>query len=1320
MPSLKTVFALEDKMSAALSSIGNTGNNILSELERASQGVDTVMNKTSVSISKAAGSLSQLSGSGAGVVSQSRQIADVMADEAQKMQTLAARYRTKADNLSSAADFSRKFADSLKTELEQTDNLTDAMKENAAAALDEAYRLESAASAAEEKAQKAEKAAQAASRTAEAAVRAAAAEESFSDSAEKAAEGNDKLNDSLKHSESEFDDYGNAARNAGKDSGDFGDKSKSAVEDLKSVLTGAGIAMALREIGQEFMNCSNAAAEFETGIAKISTIADTSQISIGAISSDISALSSETGQSVNGLSEAAYQAMSASVDTESAVEFVEKANQLAVGGFTQQATAADVLTTAINAYGLEVSETTRISDMLIETQNLGKTTVDELAQSMGRVIPLASAYNVGMDNLSAAYAEMTKNGIATAESTTYIKSMLNELGDTSSEISEVLTEETGKSFAQLMQEGNSLGDVLQIIGQSIDGDATAFNNLWSSQEAGIGALSLFNSGAEAFNSTLEQMKDSAGATSKAYETMTSTTEFASKRMTNSFSNLEIAIGKQLNPIMESFYDTSADILDSAAGFVEENPAVVAAVSAVATGIGALTVAVGGFVFVTKVAVPAVQSLTAVMNANPVFAVVSAVAAVTAGVAAFTAVIGENKETVEDYNGTLEECHSEISRTEAAYEKACGMYGENSSAAQELRDQLETLNAQYEKGGGAVAEYAESAKNAAEKINELAESEKSAMEELDATNTSGYIAVSMLESLSDKANLTNTDLELMSTYANYLNDTFNCNIVVDYDTGELTGFDPKIIAEKINSMYKEKKITIAMEAISDVDFTDNYKATSDAYVNAAKEYQNTLDKYQKDAEAAYKDYLDACDDYADENGSMSSMMDAREKWQEYQKPIDDAKSSLDECKLSLEEADTKLKENCDIIDESGELYQMVKENITETSDVLAGLGDTAEETLSAEEEGIQAAESKLSGMSDEILNLCEAYDEAYNSALESFQGQFGLFDEANANADATVEKAQTALDSQLSYWNQYSENISFLADTSAESLGITQENYDALMSYVKSGDEQAAGLAQSMVENIKHGNSESVAALAETIGEVESKQTEIANTTAEWTTDFDRKLQEYVDSATNKINNDLNLKAVARANGVNTVSAYADAISEHKDDAVASAQSVVDAVRAVFDNSNITYSVSESESSSSPSVSVKGNAYGTTNAEEAFVAGEEGPELILDKGGATVFPASETNKIVSAVYDTYGSQERQIIRDHAPLRIPEPSDTYSAVPQSSSKREISLDINGKGSINISGGMSKEEVVSILYDYLRPVLMDIISSEVFEEGVDSYEF
>ena len=314
--------------------------------------------------------------------------------------------------------------------------------------------------------------------------------------------------------------------NAGKSGAEFGEESKNAVSDLDAALASAGIVAALNKTFSAFMECVEAADKYETALAKISTIADTSEVSMSTIKDSINNLSAETGQSVTDISEATYQAISASVDTASAVDFVNQANMLAVGGFTDVTSAVDVLTTTINAYGLEASEASTISDMLIKTQNLGKTTVDDLASTLGTVIPTAAAFNVNMANVSATLAELTKNGINTKNASTYLRGMLNELGDTGSNVSQVLYDKTGKSFSMLMQSGKSLGDVIKILSDSVDGDSTAFANLWSNTRAAQGALSIFNSGAEEFNDTVTEMEESAGTTAKAYGTMISTAEHA--------------------------------------------------------------------------------------------------------------------------------------------------------------------------------------------------------------------------------------------------------------------------------------------------------------------------------------------------------------------------------------------------------------------------------------------------------------------------------------------------------------------------------------------------------------------------------------------------------------------------------------------------------------------------------------------------------------------------------------------------------------------------------------------------------------------------
>lgn len=302
--------------------------------------------------------------------------------------------------------------------------------------------------------------------------------------------GSKVLKQEMKDLSSTLEDNKEQLESLEKQSGKTGQAGADAMETLSNALTSAGVVVILKDMAGAFLEASEAAAEFETSTMKISTIADPTRASISAISSDIMSLSRDTGQSVNELSEATYSAISASVDTASVVGFTATATKLAAGGFTSSSTAVDVLTTALNAYGLEANRAESISDMLITTQNLGKTTVDGLAASVGKVIPLASAYGVEMDNLSAAYAELTKGGIATAEAGTYLKSMLNELGDSGSTVSTVLKEQTGSSFAQLMDQGYSLGDVMDVLGTSVHGDAGAFNELWSSSEAGIGALSL--------------------------------------------------------------------------------------------------------------------------------------------------------------------------------------------------------------------------------------------------------------------------------------------------------------------------------------------------------------------------------------------------------------------------------------------------------------------------------------------------------------------------------------------------------------------------------------------------------------------------------------------------------------------------------------------------------------------------------------------------------------------------------------------------------------------------------------------------------------
>lgn len=461
------------------------------------------------------------------------------------------------------------------------------------------------------------------------------------------------------------DSVSDAAKDVGDSASDIGDsigdgfeegtdQASTAIDALAQALLAAGVTASVKAITDALMDCTQASMEFETAMAKVGTIADESQKPLGDMRNEILALSSETGKSVGELAEATYQAISASVATESAVDFVGTANKLAVGGFSDTTTAVDILTTAINAYGMSADDASKISDVLITTQNLGKTSVAQLGASMGMVIPLAAAYNMNLEDLAASYALLTANGTQTAQATTYVKAALNELGSTSSVVGSTLKKQTGKTFAELMTEGNSLGDVLQVLADSVDGDTTAFNNMWSSSEAGVGMLSILNSGTSKYNSLVQSMEGSTGAATTAFEKMSETGEFAQQRFQNAIENLKIAIGDELAPVLMELQQSGADAMEWATEFVKEHPEVVAAVTALAAALAVLAAALVGLLVVQQVTT-AFTKFSAALLANPVGAVAVALTALTAAAVAFGAVMKDRTSESVKNRKAIDQC-----------------------------------------------------------------------------------------------------------------------------------------------------------------------------------------------------------------------------------------------------------------------------------------------------------------------------------------------------------------------------------------------------------------------------------------------------------------------------------------------------------------------------------------------------------------------------------------------------------------------------------------------------------------------------------------
>lgn len=314
-------------------------------------------------------------------------------------------------------------------------------------------------------------------------------------------------------------------------------------------LVGAGVA------------ATKMAIDYESSFAKVSTLLDKNIVDYGKYKSDILDASSKSKVAVGEFSEAVYSSISAGVDQTKAIQFTTDAMKLAKGGFTDGAKAVDVMTTAINGYSLKTEDATKISDMLITTQNLGKTTVDELASSMGAVIPVASSVNFGMDELSASYAQLTKNGIATAESGTYLKSMLSELGKSGSITDKALRELTGKGFADLKKEGKSTSEILNTLDGYAKKNGQTLKDMFGSVEAGSAALVLGRKDGAEYNEMLDAMQKSAGATDEAFKKMDATPAEQLKGALNELKNSAIKLGVSAIPLVTKAADMLKQLVD---------------------------------------------------------------------------------------------------------------------------------------------------------------------------------------------------------------------------------------------------------------------------------------------------------------------------------------------------------------------------------------------------------------------------------------------------------------------------------------------------------------------------------------------------------------------------------------------------------------------------------------------------------------------------------------------------------------------------------------------------------------------------------------
>ena len=369
-----------------------------------------------------------------------------------------------------------------------------------------------------------------------------------------------------------------------------------------------------------FMGIVSPAVAFESNMANVSTLVDTSIVNMEKLSDTALDLSKNFGLTQESVTSGMYQALSAGVEVENLSGFMETAAKMAVGGNIDIATAIDGMSSAVNAYGAANLSAQKASDIMFQTANRGKTDVRQLSASLSNVTPIASALGVQFGDVSAAIATLTYSGTPTAQATTQIRAALSELSKESTKVSQVFKESAGVSFQEYIAQGHNLGEAFDLISQKARQQGKNLTDLFGSVEGAQAVMALTGAASERFSEDLKIMGDSAGATTGAFNKMSETSAFRLAQLSSNFDGLKTSVGVALLPVLEITTTVLGKIVNLFAWLNETAPILVP----IATGILGV---VGGILALNK-AVTITKTIMTALNliiaANPIMLIVTAV------------------------------------------------------------------------------------------------------------------------------------------------------------------------------------------------------------------------------------------------------------------------------------------------------------------------------------------------------------------------------------------------------------------------------------------------------------------------------------------------------------------------------------------------------------------------------------------------------------------------------------------------------------------------------------------------------------------------
>ena len=948
----------------------------------------------------------------------------------------------------------------------------------------------------------------------------------------------------------------------------FGDKAGQAFNQVHEAIVAAGIAVALKEIYEYFASCAQASMDFESAITGVAKTTDLTDEELAAMSDSIKALSTEIPATTEEIAAVAEAAGQLGIQKDVLLDFTEIMTMLGTATNMTADEAATALARFANITGMATDNYGRLGSVIVDLGNNFATTESEIVAMGTRLASAGKLAGLTEPEIMALAAAMSSVGIEAEAGGTAMTQTLNAIE---------------KAVAK---GGDDLEEFARIAGMSSEEFSTAWkNDAMSALTSFIGGLGKLDEQGESTVLVLEdlgltgirqsnmlkslglaadQMTSAVNTANTAWQQNTALTNEANKRyataqsrltmMQNAYNNLKVAIGDAYTPALSEAYGVGTKVLNSITAFIQKNPALVNAITAFAGVIGAVVAALAAYAVAAKIAAAASAILTAAIpGVNVIMGVTAAVAAITAGIVALAT---------------------------AAANDAVPSVKELTEAARGMREAMDEAKATYDDTVTSTMAAAGVADTYIGKLEEMEAAGLNTDEQHRQYHNTLALLCQVVPELADYIDL-ETDTINGGTEALRANtEAWKQNAMQQAYQDQLTELYSQYSAVLIEAEENSIGLTKAQYSLEAAQ-----QKLSDTYAQ--------MDALWADAQKQADAYYDQYGYYTDATAFLS------QEYYDLQNSIYDTNNEIWAAEKSIKNYNKAMEEDADAVSDAEAEIALAEEAVKNlTASMNEGTG--ASEEAAAQVSEFQAA---ISGVQEKINALVESYNEAYSAAYESISGQYQLWDEAAKVVATSAGSINSALESQITYWQDYNANLQSLTDRSADIEGLS----DMIASFADGSSDSVNAIA-----GMAGATDEQLATMVANWKTLQQEQQNAAGSVADLKTDFTATMDELQTALAEDIEA-MDLGDEAKASAQATIQGFIDGAVGMLPQVTAAYNRVAAAARAAL-----------SASGTGTAGSIPGYAVGTQSAAPGFaLVGENGPELVYFNGGEQVMTAEET-------------------------------------------------------------------------------------------------